>query len=168
MIKDKLNIFDCDIRGHFKNQLECKKLIVGDLVWLIPESDNEYDEFAIRVLNSQGKDLGYIPGENNQEILRLLGSEKAEYCSKISQIENSGNDEVLPWITIYISNNKNQLPFQQENKIIFHSNLNDEYNTSALRNDESNNAKEDDSKNLFIGILFIVILIIIAKLISMI
>jgi hypothetical protein len=168
MIKDNLHIFDCDIRGHFKNQLECKELVVGDMIWLMPEPDNEYDEFAIRVLNSQGKDLGYIPGEHNQEILGLLGSEKAEYCSKITQIEKSDNDEILPWITIYISKNKNQLPFQQENRLKFHSNLDDENNASKLIINESNNAKEDDSKNLFIGILFIVGLIVIAKLISMI
>lgn len=61
MIKDNLHIFDCDIRGHFRYQLECKELVVGDMIWLMPEPDNEYDEFAIRVLNSQGKDLGYIP-----------------------------------------------------------------------------------------------------------
>jgi hypothetical protein len=163
-----LKTFKCDIRGHFKHQLQCKELVVGDMVWLIPEPNNEYDEFAIRVLNSEGKDLGYVPSEDNQEILELLGSEKAEYCSKISHIENSDNDEILPWITIYISKNKNQLPFRQENRPRFYSNLDDDNNSSNLVIDESNNTKEDDSKNLLIGILFIVGLIVIAKLISMI
>lgn len=134
----------------------------------MPEPDNEYDEFAIRVLNSQGKDLGYIPSEHNQEILGLLGSKNAEYCSKISQIETGDNDEILPWITIYLSNNKNQLPFQQDNRQKFYSELDGDNNTSNLKIDKFNNVKEDDSKNLFVGILFIVGLIFIAKLISMI
>ena len=168
MTSASLKTFECDIRGHFKHQLECKKSVVGDMIWLRPEPDNEYDEFAIRILNSQGKDLGYVPSEDNEEILELLGSEKAEYCSKISQIENDESGETLPYITIYISNNKNELPFQQENKFRLHTHIESENTTYSLRSDESNNEKEDDSKNLLIGILFIVGLIVIAKLISMI
>lgn len=90
------------------------------------------------------------------------------YLAKISQIETGDNDEILPWITIYVSNNKNQLPFQQDNRQKFYSDLDGDNNTSNLKIDKSNNVKEDDSKNLFIGILFIVGLIFIAKLISMI
>ena len=168
MISTILKTFECDIRGHFKHPLECKKAVVGNMVWLIPEPDNEYDEFAIRILNSQGKDLGYVPSEDNQEILELLSLEKAEYCSKISQIKNDGSDEKLPYITVYISNDKSKLPFQQENKFRLHTHLDGDKTNYTLRNDEFDNEKENDSKNLLMGILFIVGLIIIAKLISMI
>jgi hypothetical protein len=163
-----LKTFEFDIRGHFKHQPECKKSVVGDMVWLIPEPENEHDEFAIRVLNSKGKDLGYVPSEDNQEILELLGSENAEYCSKISLIKNYDSGETLPYITVYISNDKKALPFQQEKKFALHIKIDDRKTTDSLRGDESNNDKEDDSKNLLIGMLFIVGLIIIAKLISMI
>ena len=116
MTSTNLHTFECDVRGHFKHQSKCEKSNVGDLVWLIPEPDNEYDAFAIRIINSNGRDLGYIPSEDNEEILELLSSGKADYCAKISSIEKDDSEQTLPWITLYISNDKNELPFQQENK----------------------------------------------------
>ena len=44
MASTNLHTFECDVRGHFKHQSECEKSNVGDLVWLIPEPDNEYDD----------------------------------------------------------------------------------------------------------------------------
>jgi hypothetical protein len=170
MIAKNLHTFECDVRGHFKHQTECVKAAVGDLVWLIPEPDNEYDEFAIRILNSNGKDLGYIPSEDNEEILELLSSGKAEYCAKISSIEIDDNKQILPWVSVYISNDKNALPFQQSNKFSLRTQIDNNATNYSLKDNESRNEDEqdDDSKNLFLGILFIVGLIAIAKLISLI
>lgn len=164
----KLEIFECDIRGYFKHQSECKKSIVGDLVWLIPEPDNEYDEYAIRVINSDGKDIGYIPSEDNQDILNLLYKDEAEYCSKITKVEVTNSDEVLPWVTVYISKKKTDLPFQQESKFKLHTTIDasSDEKTYSVRGTRSNEEKED-SKNLLNGILFIVGLIVIAKVISL-
>ncbi len=168
MLKPSLKTFVCDVRGHFKNQPACEKSNVGDMVWLIPEPDNEYDEFAIRVLNSNGKDLGYIPSEDNEEIIELLGSEQAEYCSKITQVEKDDRGGILPWITVYISKNKSDLPFLQENKFKLHTLLDGEKKNYTSRSIDSHAEKEDGAKHLLIGILFIAGLIFIAKLISMI
>ena len=170
MASKNLHTFECDVRGHFKHQTECEKSAVGDLVWLIPEPDNEYDTFAIRILNSNGIDLGYIPSDDNEEILELLSSGKAEYCSKISSIEKDDSGQTLPWITVYISNDKNELPFQQENKFSLHTEISNSATNYALKKNNTKNdeEQEDDSKNLMIGILFIVGLIVIAKLISLI
>jgi hypothetical protein len=167
MASINLHTFECDVRGHFKHQAECEKSAVGDIVWLIPEPDNEYDEFAIRILNSNGKDLGYIPSEDNEEILGLLSSGKAEYCAKISSIKKDDGGQTLPWITVYISNDKNKLPFQQENKFSLHTQLANGKEESSIKGRTSSNEGEDDSKNLLIGILFIVALIAIAKVISL-
>jgi hypothetical protein len=170
MASTNLHTFECDVRGHFKHQSECEKSLVGDLVWLMPEPDNEYDEFAIRILNSNGRDLGYIPTEENEEILDLLSSGKAEYCAKISSIDKDDSEQTLPWIAVYISSDKNELPFQQENKYTFQSQIDNTKTSSSLKknNTENGEEKEDDSKNLMIGILFIVGLIVVAKLISLI
>ena len=170
MTVTNLHTFECDVRGHFKHQSECEKSAVGDLVWLMPEPDNEYDAFAIRILNSNGMDLGYIPSEDNEKILELLSSEEAEYCSRISSTEKDDSEQTLPWITVYISNDKNELPFQQENKLNLKTQIgNGATNYSFKKNNTQNDdEQEDDSKNLMIGILFIVGLIVIAKLISLI
>ncbi len=169
MTTTNLHTFECDVRGHFKHQKECEKCVVGDLVWLIPEPDNEYDEFAIRILNANGRDLGYIPSEDNEEILELLSAGDAEYCAKISSIEKDDSEQTQPWITVYISNEKNALPFQQANKYSLHTQIESSSTNYSLKNNENRNEdeQEDDSKNLIIGILFIVALIGIAKVISL-
>ena len=166
----KLDTFECDVRGHFKHQTECEKCVVGDLVWLIPEPDNEYDAFAIRILNSNGRDLGYIPSEDNEEILEILSTGEAEYCAKVSSIEKDDSEQTLPWITVFISNDKNQLPFQQENKFSLHTQIGSGATKHAFKksNNQNEEEQEDDSKNLMLGILFVVGLIVIAKLISLI
>jgi hypothetical protein len=169
MTTTNLHAFECDVRGHFKHQIECEKCVVGDLVWLIPEPDNEYDAFAIRILNSNGRDLGYIPSEDNEEILELLSTAEAEYCAKISSVEKDDSEQTQPWITVYISNEKNALPFQQANTYSLHTQIESSSTNYSLKNNESRNEdeQEDDSKNLLIGILFIVSLIGIAKVISL-
>ena len=170
MTTKNLHTFECDVRGHFKHKTECQDAVVGDLVWLIPEPDNEYDAFAIRILNSNGRDLGYIPSEDNEEILELLSSGKAEYSAKISSIEKDGSEQTLPWITVYISNNKNELPFQQGNKFSLHTEIGSGATNYAVKKNsiENDEEREDDSKNLLLGILFIIGLIAIAKVISLI
>jgi hypothetical protein len=170
MTTTNLQTFECDVRGHFKHQSECEKSNAGDLVWLIPEPDNEFDEFAIRILNSNGRCLGYIPSEDNEEILELLSSGKAEYCAKITSIEKDDSGQTLPWITVYISNDRKELPFQQENKFSLQTEIGSgRTNYAVKRNNIGNDEEqEDDSKNLILGILFIVGLIVIAKLISLI
>jgi hypothetical protein len=169
MATTNLHIFECDVRGDFKHQPECENSAVGDLVWLIAQPDNEFDAFAIRIINSNGKDLGYIPSEDNEEILELLSSGKAEYCAKISSVEKDDSEQTLPWITVYISNDENQLPFQQENKFSLHTHLAIRKEESSIKGRTSSNEDEDedDSNNLLIGILFIVALIAIAKVISL-
>jgi hypothetical protein len=167
MAKNKLSIFECDVRGHFKHQSTCSKTKSGDLVWLIPEPDNDYDEFAIRILNSDGKDLGYIPQEDNEEILDLLNLEEHEYCAQITEVEINEAKEYVPWVKVSIGK-KIDLPFQQENKFRLHTHLENGNTTYSVRSTSSKNQENNDSKNLMIGILFIVGLIFAAKLISII
>lgn len=168
MAKVKVKTFECDVRGHFNHQSECEKSSVGDLVWLIPEPDNDFDKYAIRVLNSSGKDLGYVPSEDNEEILKLLRKEQSEYCSSITEIEKDDRDQILPWITIHIAKDKTNLPFQQENKFSLHTHIEGGRETYTVRGIDSSNDEDDDSNNFLYGVLFIIGLIVVAKLISLI
>jgi hypothetical protein len=161
-----MQVFEFHTRGHFKYQYECQNSALGDLIWLVAEADNEYDEYAIRVINSNGKMLGYVPSEYNQEIYNLLVDKCFSYCGIISNIEINDLNETMPWITLHLSKTKIDLPFKQEEKFVFAKNS-ESKNELNIKNKESEN-NEDDSKNLFFGILFIVALICIAKLISMI
>lgn len=86
MASKKLITFECDVRGHFRHQSECAKLVAGEVVWLMPEPDNEFDENAIRVLNSSGNDLGYIPSDDNEELLELLVFEKKNIAQEFQKL----------------------------------------------------------------------------------
>ena len=134
---------------------------------MIPEPDNDYDEYAIRILNSDGKDLGYIPQEDNEEILDLLNLDEHEYCAQITEVEINEAKEFVPWVKVHIGN-KIDLPFQQENKFRLHTHLENGSTTYSVRTTGSKNQESDDSKNLMIGIMFIIGLIMVAKLISII
>ena len=158
---NKLQTFECDVRGHFKHQTACKKCAVDDLVWLIPEPDNEFDENAIKVLDSMGSVLGYIPSEDNEEILELFELDESEYCAKVTEIEVSETEEVLPLITVYIARTKEELPFKQDNKFRLHTHL--EKNgkiTYSVRNQNYKNEGTQITGNLIVGVLtFLAILL---------
>jgi hypothetical protein len=166
MASKKIITFECDVRGHFRNQSECAKLVAGELVSLKAEPDNEYDANAIRVLNSSGKDLGYIPSEENEELLELLGAEQKVYCARVSKIELDDQDQILPWITIHLATDKDDLPFSQESRFTTSAKTISGGNKETVKSSDSEGESEDDSKNLLYGLLFIVSLFLIAGLIS--
>lgn len=158
--------FELDARGYFNYQPACRNAVVGDFIWLIYDDKNEYDVYAIKIIKSNGDVLGYIPREESEEIYNLLKLKNVYYCAKVAQIEINKESEFLPWIFLYISKNKMELPFTQEEKFPFECTLMQKSN-QKIGNDGLLENQEDDSKNLILGVLFIVGLICIAKIISM-
>ena len=60
-------------------QREISKLHKADRVFLVPDPGNQYDDTAIKVVNSDGRYIGWYPkdGEGNEEIFsRLMASEE--------------------------------------------------------------------------------------------
>lgn len=166
MKKTKLITFEFDVRGHFRHQSTCASAKIGDFIWLVPEPDNDYDEYAIRIFNSNGQDLGYVPQEDNEEILDLLDSEMNEYCAKITNVEINEQHEYVPYVTVHIGI-ESDLPYRQDSKFKLRTLLEDGKVTYSVDGFESKDTESEDSKNLVIGIFFIVGLIAVAKLISL-
>ena len=94
-------LIECDIAGcgFVKNIKEkAEALSTGEIVTLVREAENKYDELAIRVDNSEGSKLGYIPRKKNEILSRLLDGGKILY-GKVSETEFSEHSN---WITITI------------------------------------------------------------------
>ena len=109
-----------DVAGHFRFQEECSILKVGDLIYLVPEPDNEYDENAIRAYSDNGEEIGYVPKENNEEYLKFLGKTYTYYCARVKFIKKIG-DEIQPEIEVFFAKTEEELPFPQPPKIRLHT-----------------------------------------------
>lgn len=71
-------LLECQIAGTthldlFKIEPE---LLVQDLLVFRRESDNQFDELAILILEKEGRKLGYVPKEKNEVPARLMDAGK--------------------------------------------------------------------------------------------
>ena len=97
----ELFLLECEIAGTgFVKDIENKSraLTVGEVVSLVRETDNKYDNLAIRIDNAEGSKLGYVPRKKNEVLSRLLDGGKLLY-GKVSEVEFS---EFSNWITITV------------------------------------------------------------------
>jgi hypothetical protein len=74
-------LLECEVAGtSYQNLTEIEPdLKVGDRFLLFREANNEYDKFAVAILNSTSNKLGYIPKSKNETIARLLDAGKTVY-----------------------------------------------------------------------------------------
>ena len=64
-----------DIAGvQYSNEFAVKNISVGDKVMFLPEPENQYDKYALLVLNACGYKLGYIPRWANRQLLKNIES----------------------------------------------------------------------------------------------
>lgn len=80
-------------QSHIASVHEFEKVI------LLPEPENEFDENAIKLLNKNNLEIGYIPSKKNKQVLALILG-KFEYEAYIKKIILTKQDELLPVIVI--------------------------------------------------------------------
>jgi hypothetical protein len=115
------------VAGHFNYQGACSKLRNGDLVYLVPEPDNEYDENAIKLLTKDGLDIGYVPASKNKGFFKLLENTHPNYCARVKEVKGGGQYEYLPQIEVFFAKEESELPFTQQSKY----KLNTTYNSDG-------------------------------------
>ena len=94
-------LLECEIAGTgFVEDIEgkAKLLSEGAIVSLMRETDNKYDDLAIRIDNADGGKLGYVPRKKNEVLARLLDGGKMLY-GKVAEIDFS---EFNHWVTITV------------------------------------------------------------------
>ena len=85
-------LFDSYIAGttHIEDESVFNTVKDGDSLVLQREPDNRFDEYAILVLNGEGRKLGYIPEKDNLVFARLMDAGKL-LTAKIVHMENKGS-----------------------------------------------------------------------------
>lgn len=124
MSRRKTYTYRYEVRGHFARQDACSEAHVGDLIWVVPEPDNEHDSNAIRFLNSSGELLGYVPAEENEELLfKMLKKEYTAYCAKVVDLVYTGEGDIQPIVEMTIAKQDQDLPFQQDARFQLHTTI---------------------------------------------
>ena len=92
-------LLDTNISGTFYAEIEDiePNLYEGEILKFIREPKNEFDELAIKILDSNDNKLGYVPKKENKVIARLMDSGKVIY-GKINK-----KSKIHHWIDIKIS-----------------------------------------------------------------
>ena len=158
--------YEFPVRGHFVRQEACSKAKVGDLVWLVPEPDNDQDEYAIRFIDSDGNLLGYVPAEENCELLEQLNDDLPNYCARISSIGEDEYGKIEPTVEVFLAKIEEELPFQQDRKFYLSTVLGNKENPDTYEFIDSKNKHQEGipiNPNyslavlglIFIGVLYI-------------
>src|SRR5690606_8487136 len=84
----KIYLLQCFIRGFrfHKGQSMLNLMKEGDMLELVREPDNEYDNCAI-ALHFNKEKIGYIPRESNEILSRLIDSGAVELLAEITHLE---------------------------------------------------------------------------------
>ncbi len=124
MAKNKTYTYRYEVRGHFIRQDACSEAHVDDPVWLVPEPDNEYDSLAVRFINGSGGLLGYVPAEENEELLsKMMKKGYGKYCAKVVDLVYTGEGDIQPIVEVVIGKQESDLPFQQEARFQLHTTI---------------------------------------------
>ena len=103
--ENEIYLFTTYIAGIYYND-EIYELVEdlneGDILKLLREANNEYDERAILVLNKDNNKLGYIPMHDNEIFTRLMDAGKYIYAKIKDIIINEYNDYISINIDLYL------------------------------------------------------------------
>ncbi len=94
--------------GFHSNQYEEEDLIYFEL-----EPTNEFDSNAIKVLNSNLDQIGYVPREKAKEFYELLEDDYQYYCAKIIEIWEGNDGDAMPKVLAHFANDPSELPYPE-------------------------------------------------------
>lgn len=96
----KIYLLQCFIAGfrHYDGMQLLERMKEGDLLELVRESKNEFDDCAI-ALHWQGKKIGFIPAATNEILSYLLDAEALSLFAVITHLEKNSQ----PWENVAIA-----------------------------------------------------------------
>lgn len=94
--------------GFYSNQYE-----EGELIYFELEPTNEFDSNAIKVLNSNLEQIGYVPREKAREFHGLLEDEYRYYCAKVIEIWDGSDGDAMPKVLAHFANDPSELPYPE-------------------------------------------------------
>jgi hypothetical protein len=95
----KFYLLQCFVAGFrfYKGMELLDQMQEGDMLELVREPDNAYDEAAI-ALHWNGEKIGFIPKSENEFLSKLLDAEALELMAEIAHL----NKEVKPWENLHV------------------------------------------------------------------
>lgn len=66
------------------------RLKVGQQLRFVPEPNNPYDSFAVKIETLDGEQIGYISKDHNQDVFNNIRSGKAKYNPVVSSLTGGG------------------------------------------------------------------------------
>jgi len=96
----KIYLLQCFVAGfrHYEGMQMLDSMKEGDLLELVREPENEYDDCAI-ALHLQGKKIGFIPASVNEMLSYLLDSDALSLFAVITHLEQHSQ----PWENVAIA-----------------------------------------------------------------
>lgn len=96
----KIYLLQCFVAGfrHYEGMNLLGSMKEGDLLELVREPDNEYDDCAI-ALHLQGKKIGFIPASVNEMLSYLLDADALSLFAVITHLEKNSQ----PWENVAIA-----------------------------------------------------------------
>jgi hypothetical protein len=107
----KFYLLQCFVAGfRFYNGMKLlDNMNEGDMLQLLREPQNEYDECAVALLWNNEK-IGFIPSDENQILSRLIDANALELMVEITHL----NKDVKPWenlcVAVYFLKEANKVP----------------------------------------------------------
>ena len=96
----KIYLLQCFVAGfrHYEGMQLLSSMKEGDLLELVREPENEYDDCAI-ALHLQGKKIGFIPASVNEMLSYLLDADALSLFAVITHLEKNSQ----PWENVAIA-----------------------------------------------------------------
>jgi hypothetical protein len=99
----KIYLLQCFIRGFrfYKGENLLMEMKIGDILELVREPTNEFDECAI-ALHFNKEKIGFIPMESNEVLSRLMDAKVIELLAEITHIEKKADTWENVHIAVYV------------------------------------------------------------------
>jgi hypothetical protein len=90
---------------------------VGDIVHFVLEPDNPADKNAIKVLNSDGDTIGYVPKTNAAEFQKFRLGKYPYYCAKVKEVWQ-GEISSVPKVLAHFTKLEEELPYKPQKWLV--------------------------------------------------
>jgi hypothetical protein len=99
----KIYLLQCFVRGFrfYQGENLLTKMKIGDMLELVREPANEFDESAI-ALHFNREKIGFIPMESNEVLSRLIDAKVIELQAEITHIEKKAETWENVHIAVYV------------------------------------------------------------------
>lgn len=104
--------------GFHSNQYK-----VEDLIYFELEPTNEFDSNAIKLLNSNLDQIGYVPRGKAKEFYELLEDDYRYYCANVIEILDGNDGDDMPKVLAHFATDPSELPYHQHEWITSSANL---------------------------------------------